>query len=66
MKTVPTGFSGVPPSGPAMPVTESAQVLSATRRAPLAISAATSCETAPFSTRVVCATLTQRSLSSLA
>ena len=38
MKTVPTGFSGVPPPGPAMPVTASAKSEPNFSRAPRAIS----------------------------
>ena len=44
---MPTGFSGEPPSGPAMPVMAIARSASKRCRAPLAISAADSAETAP-------------------
>src|SRR5581483_6180479 len=45
--TVPTGFSGVPPSGPAMPVIDAAQVAPDLRRAPSAIARTTGSLTAP-------------------
>ena len=50
-KTSPTGFSGVPPPGPAIPVTETATSTPSRSRAPFAIAAATSAETAPCSAR---------------
>ena len=46
-QTVPTGFSAVPPPGPAIPVTDTAMSAPVTRRAPSAIMAAHSSETAP-------------------
>ena len=48
-KTSPTGFSGVPPSGPAMPVTATATSAPSAARAPAAIAAAVSADTAPCS-----------------
>ena len=45
--TVPTGFSGVPPSGPATPVADTPQVEPLTLRAPSAISRAHWALTAP-------------------
>ena len=45
--TVPTGFSGVPPSGPAMPLTATARSTPIRSRAPLAIARTTSSLTAP-------------------
>ena len=48
MWTVPTGFSGVPPPGPAMPVTLTAKSAPEASRAPWAISRAVSPETAPM------------------
>ena len=53
-KTRPTGFSGVPPSGPAMPVMPTPTSTPATRRAPAAIAAAISSETAPCRSRSAC------------
>ncbi len=47
MYTSPTGFSAVPPPGPAMPVTETATSAPSRARAPAAIAAAVSAETAP-------------------
>src|SRR5262249_27790696 len=47
MWTVPTGFSSVPPPGPAMPETAAAQVAPARARAPSAIASTVSRETAP-------------------
>ena len=48
-KTVPTGFSLVPPPGPAIPVVAKANVAFASFRAPSAIARATSSLTAPCS-----------------
>src|SRR5207237_1058672 len=45
--TRPTGFSGVPPPGPATPVTDTATSTPRRERAPEAIAAAVSAETAP-------------------
>ena len=45
--TSPTGFSAVPPPGPAIPVTETATSAPSRSRAPAAIAAAVSAETAP-------------------
>ena len=50
MWTVPTGFSGVPPEGPAMPVMATPQVLFARSRTATAIALATDSETAPLVT----------------
>ena len=48
MNTRPTGFSGVPPPGPAMPVMATADVGAApSARAPAAMACATSSDTAP-------------------
>ena len=47
MKTVPTGFTLVPPSGPAMPVTPTPTSTPAFLRAPAAICAAIASLTAP-------------------
>ena len=47
MQTVPTGFSGVPPEGPAMPDVATAQSAPSALRAPSAICRATGSETAP-------------------
>ena len=48
-KTSPTGFSSVPPPGPATPVTDTATSAPSRSRAPRAIAAAVSAETAPCS-----------------
>src|SRR3984893_14473609 len=45
--TVPTGFSGVPPEGPAIPVTPTARSLPEMRRTLVAIASATGSLTAP-------------------
>jgi hypothetical protein len=47
-QTVPTGFSGVPPEGPAMPVTLKAQALLLAVRAPSAMALAHASLTAPY------------------
>ena len=47
-QTVPTGFSGVPPPGPAMPVMPIPYCAPKRARAPSASAAATSGETAPW------------------
>ena len=52
MYTVPTGFSSVPPSGPAMPVMPIPKSAPDTRRTPRAISAAVSDDTAPCASSV--------------
>ena len=52
IQTVPTGFSGVPPVGPAMPEVATAQSEFIDFIAPLAISMTTSSQTAPFFSRV--------------
>ena len=46
-QTVPTGFSGVPPDGPAIPVTEIERSTPSRTRVPSAIARATSSLTAP-------------------
>src|SRR5438046_2612456 len=51
-KQRPTGFSGVPPSGPAIPVVETEQEAPRRSRAPRAISFATSALTAPWRRKV--------------
>jgi hypothetical protein len=50
-QTVPTGLSGVPPSGPAMPVTATATCAALCDSAPIAIARATGSLTAPKSRR---------------
>ena len=50
-QTRPSGLCSLPP-GPAMPVTDTATVAPDRARAPSAISAATSSETAPWAARV--------------
>jgi hypothetical protein len=52
MNTRPTGFSGVPPSGPAMPVTATPTSTPAAFSAPAAIAAAVSSDTAPCRSRI--------------
>ena len=47
-QTVPTGFSSVPPSGPAIPVIATAVSASKRRSAPSAIASATGSDTAPW------------------
>ena len=47
-QTVPTGFSSLPPSGPAIPVMATAVSASKRRRAPSAIASATGSDTAPW------------------
>ena len=54
--TKPTGFSALPPPGPAMPVTETAKSTFSRRRAPSAISPATSDDTAPWRSSDSCET----------
>src|SRR5438105_8734116 len=49
--TSPTGFSAVPPPGPAMPVTATATSAPSRSRAPRAIASATSADTAPCAAR---------------
>ena len=61
-----SGFSGVPPPGPAMPVIPTPKSAPAARRTPSAISAATCGETAPNCSRVSCFTPKTRSFTSLA
>ena len=46
MHTIPTGFAGVPPPGPAMPVTATAIVATLCARAPSAIAVAVCSDTA--------------------
>src|SRR5438046_9060721 len=55
--TVPTGFSGVPPPGPAIPVTAMVQSAEKRRCAPSAIARTVSSETAPYASRVSSGTL---------
>ena len=55
-QTVPTGFSAVPPSGPAIPVTDAARSAPNRASAPLAISREVSSDTAPNRPRVSGAT----------
>ncbi len=49
---MPTGFAGVPPPGPAIPVTATASVAALRASAPSAISRATASLTAPHRARV--------------
>lgn len=58
--TRPTGFSGEPPVGPAIPVIASASSTSHARRTPSAIAAATSELTAPCARSVSSSTPTSR------
>ena len=51
-QTVPTGFSGVPPPGPATPVIPTPHVAPDTAATPAAISVAVRSETAPCASRV--------------
>src|SRR5438876_1028038 len=55
--TVPTGFSGVPPPGPAIPVTAMVQSAENSRCAPSAIARTVASETAPYASRVSSGTL---------
>src|ERR671920_2058331 len=64
-KTSPTGFSSVPPSGPATPVTESPWSVPAVFLTPSAIAFANGSETAPCWTSSSCGTPSRRSLASL-
>ena len=59
-QTVPTGLSGRPPSGPAMPLTASATVAPVTRSAPSAISRTVCSLTAPKLSSVTPATFRSR------
>ena len=52
MYTNPTGFSGVPPAGPAIPVADRPTSTSANRRAPSAIARAVPSLTAPYRSMV--------------
>jgi hypothetical protein len=61
---VPTGFSGEPPSGPATPVTETANRVPKHASAPRAISATVASLTAPCATSVSCRTPSWRIFSS--
>src|SRR4029453_11664827 len=63
--TVPTGFSAVPPSGPATPVVETTMSAPSARRAPAAISAAVCSLTAPCASRVAAPTSSRRRFASL-
>src|SRR5579863_960624 len=63
--TVPTGFPGAPPSGPAMPLTASATVAAATRNAPSAISRTVCSLTAPKRSSVPATTPRSRLLAVL-
>src|SRR6185312_2645384 len=65
MWTVPTGFSGVPPPGPATPVIPTPQSLPRWVRTPPAIARATGSETAPCSAIISAGTPTSFVLSSL-
>ena len=48
----PTGFCGVPPSGPAIPVTDTARCAPVRSRPPMAMAIATWAETAPWAARM--------------
>src|SRR6266851_4591042 len=63
-KTRPTGFSALPPPGPAMPVTATATSTPSRSRAPDAIAAAVSAETAPCRSRTSRGTPSSRALTS--
>src|SRR2546421_251683 len=65
-KTRPTGFSSLPPSGPAMPVTATATSAPSRSRAPAAIAAAVSADTAPWRLSTSGGTPSSRSLISSA
>ena len=56
IQTKPTGLSGVPPPGPAMPVVEHETVLEHRDRTPAAIAKATGSLTAPCSSKTSCGT----------
>ncbi len=56
IKTSPTGFSLVPPDGPAMPVVEIPISAPASRRTPCAICAAVCMDTAPYCESVFAST----------
>jgi hypothetical protein len=64
-QTVPTGFSGVPPPGPAIPVIATA--ISAPKRcnAPAAIASATGSDTAPLASISAGSTPSSSALASL-
>jgi acetoin utilization deacetylase AcuC-like enzyme len=64
--TSPTGFSGVPPVGPAMPVMARATSAPQARRAPSAMAAATSALTAPWARMTSSLTPTSRVFAVLA
>src|SRR6266700_4967723 len=63
-KTRPTGFSSVPPPGPAMPVTATATSTPSRSRAPAAIAAAVSADTAPWRSRTSRGTPSSRAFTS--
>src|SRR5712692_474558 len=65
-KTRPTGFSSLPPPGPAMPVTATATSAPSRSRAPAAIAAAVSAETAPWRSSTGGGTPSSRALTSSA
>ena len=60
--TVPTGFAGVPPSGPAIPVMASAHAVPARSAAPRAIASAQGALTAPWTRRTSAGTPRSSSL----
>ena len=62
---VPTGFEGVPPPGPAMPLVAMAISAPNFREAPLAIASATGIETAPLSAMREASTSSRLVLTSL-
>src|SRR3954452_14697770 len=64
--TSPTGFSGVPPSGPATPVTATATSAPSRARAPAAIAAAVSADTAPNDASVASGTPSEAAFTSFA
>ena len=63
MNTVPTGFSAVPPSGPAMPLTAMPQVAPVRARTPSAISSTVGSLTAPCDSSVSASTSSRSRLS---
>jgi len=65
MATVPTGFSGVPPPGPAMPVIATAVSTPVARNTPSSIARATGSLTAPYSSSIDCGTPRSRILTPL-
>lgn len=65
MQTVPTGVSGLPPEGPATPVTATATSAPLTASAPEAIAEAVSRLTTPYRSIVSCDTPRSRTFASI-